>query len=409
MQPTAKHIVVIGSGPAGVASAIGLMQLGYRVTCISKPRRPGTIEGLSERAYQALVQLGLQQALESISEPLARAVMWNGVLSAANTERLIDRLNFDLALIEDLKRLGVDVIEDSVATLTPGSGGWRVTLGSGGVVAADFLVDARGRRSSNSQKALSRGPESVSLGQFWELPSTSNLAPGVMVINLPSGWAWLTCDPDRRVYTQLSMSARSDALPPKGSEPTWIKESLAGVATEFEVIQESVPTGPATFRGCTPILQTGMVADTFIRVGDAAMAVDPLSGNGIFQALSSALTAPAVINTILSAPKSAELAKGFYQERLNHLFFRFSRVGRDFYREVESADQDDFWSGRQKWPDDQPAHYDRDKVLGIETRPVINNGLIELQEVVITDNQPLGIWMVDGERAVDRLARLQRR
>jgi len=41
--------------------------------------------------------------------------------------------------------------------------------------------------------------------------------------------------------------------------------------------------------------------------------VDPLSGNGIFQSLSSALVAPAVINTLLRQPDSADLARRFYQ------------------------------------------------------------------------------------------------
>jgi ATP-binding cassette subfamily B protein len=62
----------------------------------------------------------------------------------------------------------------------------------------------------------------------------------------------------------------------------------------------------------------------------ARSAVDPLSGNGIFQALSSAFLAPAVVNTLLRAPGQAALAKRFYQERLDHLFLRFARIGRDF-------------------------------------------------------------------------------
>ncbi len=84
-------IMVLGAGPAGAAAALGLHKLGYVVTCISRPRRPACIEGISERVYAALTGLGLANALQSISAPVPRRVIWNGDASAANTERLIWR------------------------------------------------------------------------------------------------------------------------------------------------------------------------------------------------------------------------------------------------------------------------------------------------------------------------------
>lgn len=67
----------------------------------------------------------------------------------------------------------------------------------------------------------------------------------------------------------------------------------------------------------------------WLRVGDAAMAVDLLSGNGIFQSLSSALQAPAVINTLLQRPERAELARRFQQQRAGLLCYRAELAGAD--------------------------------------------------------------------------------
>jgi hypothetical protein len=127
------------------------------------------------------------------------------------------------------------------------------------------------------------------------------------------------------------------------------------------------------------------------------MAVDPLSGNGIFQSLSSALIAPAVINTLLQHPAERALAAQFYRERVHHTFFRFARMGRDFYRMESRWQASEFWRQRQAWPDDEPSHSAAAPAfVGVENRPVVAGGRIRLQPVAVTSDQPLGIWHVGG-------------
>ncbi len=131
------------------------------------------------------------------------------------------------------------------------------------------------------------------------------------------------------------------------------------------------------------------------------MAVDPLSGNGIFQSLSSALVAPAVVNTLLQRPAESELAVAFYRDRLHHLFHRFARTGRDFYRLESRWRGGGFWRARAGWPDLEPAHVQPDRVIGTARRPVLNHGFIERAEVVLTEDQPLGIWRIGDRLAKD--------
>ena len=127
------------------------------------------------------------------------------------------------------------------------------------------------------------------------------------------------------------------------------------------------------------------------------MAVDPLSGNGIFQALSSALVAPPVINTLLQYPPDSQLAMEFYRDRVRHTFLRFARLGRDFYRLETRWPGNDFWRQRQLWPDDLPAHGDSaPQLLGLELRPVVAGDRICQRKVAVTSDQPLGIWHVGG-------------
>jgi hypothetical protein len=126
------------------------------------------------------------------------------------------------------------------------------------------------------------------------------------------------------------------------------------------------------------------------------MAVDPLSGNGIFQSLSSATTAPAVINTLLRAPEDAALAVAFHSSRLQETFLRFARIGRDFHAAETRWSDASFWRERSLWPDALAAHVQPERIEGAALRPVIEDGLIREREVLLTTGQPLGVWRVEG-------------
>ncbi|WP_286775909.1 FAD-dependent oxidoreductase, partial [Pseudomonas sp. UBA800] len=53
------RILVLGAGPAGAATAIGLRRLGYPVTVVSDWRRFAAVEGVSQRVLEGLRHAGL--------------------------------------------------------------------------------------------------------------------------------------------------------------------------------------------------------------------------------------------------------------------------------------------------------------------------------------------------------------
>jgi 2-polyprenyl-6-methoxyphenol hydroxylase-like FAD-dependent oxidoreductase len=109
------QIVILGGGPAGAAVALGLKQLGYQaITLVSEARPFKAMEGISERVVDGLRGAGFEHALKGLPEPSARFVTWNGSSNQANTERLIDRVSFDQALMMDLAIQGIYVIQGRV-------------------------------------------------------------------------------------------------------------------------------------------------------------------------------------------------------------------------------------------------------------------------------------------------------
>ena len=131
--------------------------------------------------------------------------------------------------------------------------------------------------------------------------------------------------PDGRCYLQLTLDVVSARVPAKRHLSAWSENKLKTLTQVSQFIEGGKPIGEVYGRTSNAVLCEANVGNSGIRVGDAAMAVDPRSGNGMFQALSSALQTPAVINTLIQCPERAELAKQFYEERVENLFYRFAR------------------------------------------------------------------------------------
>lgn len=389
-----QHIAILGAGPAGSAAALGLLRLGYRVTVISDWRRFNAIEGTSERVLHALRTIGLRRASDTAIAAAQREVHWAGQRSLRNREWLLDRQVFDRALREDLHQGGLTLLEARVLTVETGAGGICLQLDGAASLEADFVVDARGRQAPQSGEAV-RGPETLSLLCRWRGPQGPAASAAE---SLASGWCWLARLPGGDQYWQWTFDARQADMPGKAQLPAWCAAQRGATQLAGEFF--SVDPGEAVelrARSSTCTLAAHLCDARSIRIGDAAMAVDPLSGNGIFQSLSSALQAPAVINTLLRYPADAELAQRFHCRRVTELFFRFARLGRDFYRQVTAAPEHSFWHPRQQWPDGQATHVPvTPQSIVTDWAPVVTGDRIGRARVVITPDQPLGIWHLNG-------------
>lgn len=390
---TDPGIIITGAGPAGAATALGLKRLGYGVTVIGEPRAFSALEGISERVIQGLKHAGFRQVLAQLPPPSARNASWNGETNQANTECLIDRQQIDRLIIQDLEQAGIPVIQQRISQIKSDTR-HQIQLENGDTLTTDFLVEARGRAAPANGLKRVRGPETLSILQHWQGPA---LTPGSAAVSLPDGWAWMAARSDGRRYLQLTLDVSEKKLPPKDQLKDYCTERFRQIPEAQAFIANAQPTGTPYGRTSTPVLFEQSMGENWIRVGDAAMAVDPLSGNGIFQTLSSALQAPVVINTLLKHPDRSELARTFYQQRVTGLFYRFARIGRDFYAMEQRWQDNPFWQNRNTWPDTTLGHqsvtFDQ---LRVETLPVMNNNLIEARPVVVTPDQPLGIWHLGG-------------
>ena len=403
MTPMERGLVVLSAGPAGAAVALGLRRLGHAVTVVGVPRAFDAIEGVSDRVVAGLRGVGIEAALAAIADPSPRRATWAGQTTALNSERLVDRAAFDRLLWQELQDHGVECLAARVLRWAPadhGGEGHTLQIQRPGetqpqTLRARFVVEARGRLAPHPLQGVSRGPETVAL--LWRGQGAPGGAAGSAVESLPGGWAWCARLPTGAVALQLTVDPSAVALPPRAQLGGFIREQLAAVNAALPFLDSPAVEVHALARTSGAVLVPEVCGATWLRVGDAAMAADPLSGNGIFQSLSSALQAPMVVHTLLNHPADAPHAQRFHTERVQGLFHRFARIGRDFYaQEARWADQP-FWAARRAWPDALPAHGANGHASPhIEQRPVVDRDRIRLAEVLVTAEQPLGIWHVDG-------------
>jgi hypothetical protein len=83
-----------------------------------------------------------------------------------------------------------------------------------------------------------------------------------------------------------------------------------------------------------------------IKVGDAALAVDPLSSSGVQKAIQSALSGAVVVNTLLRKPESAKAAIEFYGASLADAAERHGNWAGEYYSAAAATRNGEFWRQR---------------------------------------------------------------
>ncbi|GAB4512798.1 MAG: hypothetical protein Tsb0019_09760 [Roseibium sp.] len=384
--------VVAGGGPAGAFAAHELARAGLRVLIVDPASGRPRLEGLGARVEQLLRARGLDGALAAASGPLPRSVAWAGLSDNASGERLVERTRFDAALRRAAVAAGARLETARVRRVLaadPGDG-VSLLLSSGKAVTARLMVDARGRQAPSRDRL--KGPETLAISGYLRQSAEDN---GTFVAATPEGWLWRAAAPGFKTWVQVCI----DAGDLEGSGQPALEARVARFLAQPEIrdaFADAVLRRPLQARSAGLVLAAPELRLPVIPVGDAAVAIDPLSGHGLFWALSSALAAVPAALTLLEMPgEGAGLAARFYRDRVVGTFWRQARTGRDFHRLETALAAHDFWRRRAAWPDDDPAHPEADAV-SLVRRVVVDGNRLAERDVLVTPLDPGGVAFVAG-------------
>lgn len=392
-----KKIVVLGAGIAGTSTAIGLKKLGFDVTVIYKNRPFTAFEGFSQKTKEGLISQGCINASKLLVEQSLRNSNWATKSNRVNYEFVVNRSILDNALLEDLKENQIKIIEAKVVgaidllekkpKIT-----YKIDEEKYDLI-ADFMVDARGRFTPFKDEYIC-GPKSFSLLQELELENIKENKTSIDSVK--DGWIWQAYVGNKRGYIQFSCD--EEFLNRVNSFEDMLK-ILQEQDIKLWSLNNYKVVGKLVKRDSFCKIHKEIINNKMILVGDSASSVDPLSGNGAFQAMSMSSIAPYVINTILNKSEvEQKVAIDFYKSRVEFIFDKFTKIGKEFYL-LEKRFDTIFWQKRQTWPQNKDKL--ENQIPRIEKKAVVKNGFVNQSEVIITKENPFGACYFGNIEIID--------
>lgn len=322
-----SDVLIVGGGPAGSACAIEARRLGLRATIVDKstfPRDKFCGDGLTADALRRLEDLGVDPSRMSsfftVEQVTVRTTSGRQVSYPLPHDGLfgavVRRDELDVAILDRARDMGADVLEGVAVTgLDAADDRMTATLEDGRSVQARYVIGADGVWSP-TRKMLGLGDRSYR-GEFHAFRQyysnvSDELARGLWVWFEPEilpGYVWAF--PESGGRANVGFGIHRDCNATREMKALW-PELLSRPHIARVLGPDATPDGPHR-AWPIPARLDGMelTAGRVLFVGDAAAATDPMTGEGIAQAL---LTGTLAARAVAAAgPADAAAASHRYE------------------------------------------------------------------------------------------------
>ncbi len=319
-------VVIIGSGPAGSAAALTLLDSGLSVILMDRVRMPTRKigESLPPAAQNILDRLGAKNILHECKHfrSYGNISAW-GTSDLAHTDFIydprgtawqLDRARFDADLRSTCIRKGAVFFPGWYRSSKRTVHGW-VIHGQPDSITARWVVDASGRGGVFARKNGSRRlvDDKLMAIYAWVDANEGDNDTRTVVESCAIGWWYSTLVPHKQrvialhTWADLAKNIHRDV-------DKWRSHLENTVHIKQRCLRVKSPTLRFS-EACGSSLDRGF-GDQWVAVGDAFLSFDPLASQGIFNALYSGMKgAEAIIACESGEPDS--LAK--YESHLNSI------------------------------------------------------------------------------------------
>ncbi len=357
-------VVVVGAGPAGSALARRLALRGCAVALVERTRFdvPRIGESLGPTVRPLLADLGVWDAFMRLGplQSFGTRSIWGSaeidehshLTSPYGCGWHVNRVSFDRMLAHAAADAGADLCCDTLVTGCEPSrdGGWIVAADGrrqqrSATLRAGMVVDATGRAAHVARRlGASRLILDRLIAVAVSFTDVDVEREGfVLVETAPDGW-WYSAPVPPAGMIVMSMT---DSDLAHGASSTLADRWATSLDRTWATRRRrhgTIAWGPRAFSAQSHRLRRSDADRRWLAVGDAALAVDPVTGNGVVRALRSASAAADAIVTTLDGSSQDAIAATEARcddECTSYLYERLS------YYEAERRWSDaPFWSRR---------------------------------------------------------------
>lgn len=343
-------VVIAGSGPAGSIAARHLARAGCRVLMLdglrpAPPRLGETLPGAAIRLL-SLEGLGSLTAADDVHASVTGSlVVWGNDRPVATDAMRdpygpglrLDRARFDADLRQASVEAGANFSQTNVKNLERCDDGWIVYRDALTPVHTRIVVDATGR-SGRVLRLLNQPREKgVPLVALYQAarPEKGAMMERTLIEARPDGWFYAGKLGDNRWAVGFHTHPQ-DAV------------KLYACATERSRVVANAPhlnarlgnlvyEGPVLSRDASSLAAVTVCEPGWFAIGDAALAFDPIAGQGLFNALRTGL---AVAKAILAG---SDAAARNYAEEIKHVASIYFERRKALYNAEPRWSDHDFW------------------------------------------------------------------
>jgi flavin-dependent dehydrogenase len=288
-------VVVVGAGPAGCAAALAVADAGLTVTLLDRDARPGwrigdSLPGAAARVLRSLGAWDRFARAGHLPAPLKVSRWGSDEPVALDTFRdpdgpgwCLDRTRFERDLRAGAVARGARLISPAtVRGCRRDSGGaWLLTCDDGRTLRTRFVIDCTGPTSGLLRPERGRVVLDRLTCVYQRVRTRAAPDPTIYTQAVPDGWWYTAVLPDRwRVvafHSDRDLAAVREVLRLK---PVHAAAALPGIGG----LIDGEPADPPRV-GTAYSVARSAAGQGWLAAGDSAIALDPLSSQGLFNAL----------------------------------------------------------------------------------------------------------------------------
>jgi flavin-dependent dehydrogenase len=351
-------VVIVGGGPAGAAAAIILAKLGFRTAIIERSdyTRHRIGETLPPAIRSSLISLGIWQRFleDGHIESFSIRSAWGAALPRDSSHIYdpygsgwhVDRRRFDHTLVRAAENAGAILFtEANITSITHNQTSyWQLSIlqrKSLHLLHASFLIDATGR-TGTIPRHLPRFFHIVDrlIGVVRFLAMRAE--PYTLIEAQANGWwysAPLPCD-----HLVVAYMTDADLLANSGCTLSnyWIRQLADAPLTLTRTGHQTHITEPHIVSAAS-LIRRPVCGIDWIAAGDASVAFDPLSGQGVYNALEGGKLAAKAVIARFDGNNEAFME---YTDWINSIFSNYLQLRTAFYSKEQRWRLSPFWRRR---------------------------------------------------------------